>query len=332
MARWQSAIVVNPNAAGRRLWQLNASGDGFVVQGEKSLLASDPLPSGVASKDWKTLLRPKLNIAILPPDRVYLRSVQLPATDISEVKQMVELQLEKLSPLPVTQIVWSAYMMPAIDAKPETLRTVIVIIAGRAAVEEYLGQLEGNGFLADRLEAPGLDQLLALNIREEGVWIVIGAPGEPALAAWWYGGTVQNITFLPLSAGLDRDQQLKTQIEQIAWAGELEGWLPGPPKIHLVATATEAKYWEPVFADGGQEIEVIAPLAEGQLISRSAERVGQRREHELAAAGFYQALPPAIHRRPVDARGLRDAEPVCDWRADLFQRSLRAKTPIQSRT
>ncbi len=164
--------------------------------------------------------------------------------------------------------------MPVVDPKPETLRTVIVIIAGRAAVEEYLGQLEGNGFLADRLEAPGLDQLLALNIRDDGVWIVIGALGEPALAAWWFGGMVQNITFMPISAGLERGQQLKTQIEQIAWAGELEGWLPGSPRIYLVATLTEGKYWESIFADGGQEVNVIAPLPEGQLIARGAQRVG----------------------------------------------------------
>ncbi len=303
MARWQSAIVVNPNAAGRRVWQLGASGDGFVVQGEKSLLASDPLPPGVAAKDWKTLLRPKLNIAILPPDRVFLRAVQLPASEISEIKQMVELQLEKLSPLPVTQIVWSAYMMPAVDAKPETLSTVIVIIAGRAAVEEYLGQLEGNGFLADRLEAPGLDQLLALNIRDEGLWIMIGALGELALAAWWFGGTVQNITYMPISAGLERGQQFKTQIEQIAWAGELEGWLPGPPKIHLVAALTEGKYWESMLAEGGQEVSIIAPLSEGQLIARSAQRAGADESTNLLPPDFAKRY----HQQFVDGLWMRGA-------------------------
>jgi hypothetical protein len=45
---------------------------------------------------------------------------------------------------------------------------------------------------------------------------------------------------------------LKTQIEQIAWAGELEGWLPGPPKIHLVANPAEARFWEPIFKDAGE--------------------------------------------------------------------------------
>jgi hypothetical protein len=162
--------------------------------------------------------------------------------------------------------------MPRPANKPDALQTVIVIIAARSAVEEYLGQLETQGFLADRLEAPGLDQLLALDINQEGVWLVPGAPGEPALVAWCYGGSVQNVTLVALPTGLERGPQLRTQIEQIAWAGELEGWLPGPPRIHLVANPTEAGFWVPVFEQAGDEIRVIPPPPEAQLVARSAQR------------------------------------------------------------
>jgi hypothetical protein len=272
MARWQSANLLHTSAAGRRFWQLSASGDHFTVQAEKALLSSDPLPAGAAAKDWQTLLRPKLNIAWLPPEKVFLRAVQLPAGEAGEISQMVELQMEKLSPLPVTHVVWSLHVMPRPADKPDALQTVIVIIAARSAAEEYLGQLETQGFLADRLEAPGLDQLLAVDIHEEGVWLVPGAPGEPALVAWWYGGSVQNVTLVALPTGQERGPQLRTQIEQIAWAGELEGWLPGPPKIHLVANPTEAGFWVPVFEQAGDEIRVITPLPEAQLVARSAQR------------------------------------------------------------
>src|SRR5580658_8367372 len=112
MARWQSAILLHTSAAGSRLWQLSPSGDGFKVEDEKALLANDPLPSGVATKDWKTLFRRKLNMAWLPPDKAFLRAIQVPACDAAEVSQMVELQMEKLSPLPVTHVVWSVYLMP----------------------------------------------------------------------------------------------------------------------------------------------------------------------------------------------------------------------------
>jgi hypothetical protein len=289
MARWQSAILLHSSAAGRRLWQLSANGDKFAVQSEKALLTNDPLPSGVVGKDWHTLIRPKLNIAWLPADKVFLRAVQLPASEAADILQMVELQLEKLSPLPVTHVVWSVYVMPRPAGKEDALQTVIVIIAARSAVEEFLGQLETQGFLADRLEAPGLDLLLAVDIREEGVWIVPGASGEPALVAWWYGGTIQNITLVTLPPGPERGPQLKTQIEQIAWAGELEGWLAGAPKIHLVANAQEARFWEPVFKDTGEEIDLIAPMPEGQLVARGAER--------CAGDASTNLLPPDFAKR-----------------------------------
>jgi hypothetical protein len=272
MARWQSANLLHTSAAGRRFWQLSASGERFTVQAEKALLANDALPAGAAVKDWQTLFRGKLNIAWLPPEKVFLRAVQLPAGDAAEITQMVELQMEKLSPLSVTHVVWSVYPMPRPVDKPDALQTVIVIVAARSSVEEYLGQLETQGFLADRLEATGLDQLLAVDINDEGVWLVPGAPGEPALVAWCYGGSVQNVTLVALPSGQERGPQLRTQIEQIAWAGELEGWLPGPPKIHLVASPTEAGFWVPIFEQAGDEIRVIAPLPEAQLVARSAQR------------------------------------------------------------
>jgi hypothetical protein len=289
MARAQSAILLHSSPAGRRLWQLSASGDKYIVQSEKPYLSNDPLPSGVVGKDWHTLIRPKLNVAWLPADKVFLRAVQLPASEAADISQMVELQLEKLSPLPVTHVVWSVFLMPRPADKPDALQTVIVIIAARSAVEEFLGQLEAQHFMADRLEAPGLDALLAVDIREEGVWIVPGAAGEPALVAWWYGGFIQNITLVTLTPGPERGPQLKTQIEQIAWAGELDGWLTGTPKIHLVADAQEARFWEPVFKDAGEEIDVIAPLPPAQLVARSAQR--------CASDSTTNLLPPEFAKR-----------------------------------
>jgi hypothetical protein len=286
MARWQSAILLHTGAAGKRLWLLSAAGDRFTVEDEKALLTNDPLPSGAATKDWKTLFRGKLNIAWLPPDKAFLRAIQLPAGDATEVSQMVELQMEKLSPLPVTHVVWSVYLMPRLAEKTDALQTVIVLIAARSAVEEFLGKLEAQGFLADRLEAPGLDQLLALEMPEEGLWIVPGAAGEPALVVWWYGNTVQNLTLVNLPAGPERGPQLKTQIEQIAWAGELEGWLPGPPKIHLVANPPEARFWEPIFEEVGEKIEVITPIPEKQLVARSAQRCARSASTNLLPPEF----------------------------------------------
>jgi hypothetical protein len=275
MSRWYSANVLQALPGGRRLWRFSAKGSRFVFDGDKTLTLQEAPPAGAVGKTWQSLLRPKLNVAWLPPDKVFLRAVQLPGADAAEITSMVELQLEKLSPLPVTHIVWSLYLMPKAEGKPEVLQTVIVIIAARSYVEEFLGGIEEQGFLADRIEAPGLDQLLSVKMNEDGLWIFPGGPGEPALLAWHYGGAIQNLTLLPLPEGPERGEQLKAHVEQIAWAGELEGWLTGAPRIHLVAQPAVAGDWQPMlrsWADGG--VETVPPAAPEELAARSAERTG----------------------------------------------------------
>jgi hypothetical protein len=285
MARLYSANVLATAVGGWRLWQLSASGNRFSVQSEKALLLSERVPPSAAAKSWQNLFRGKLNLAWLPAGKVFLRAVHLPGSDPAEIVQMVELQLEKLSPLPVAQIVWSVYLLPRPAHKPEALQTVIVTIAARSAAEEFLGQLEGSGYLADRLEAPGLDQLLVANIREEGIWIFPGSEDEPVLAAWWFDGTMQNVTMMTLPGGPERGPRLKTQIAQISWAGELEGWLTVSPQIHLVAGPQEAHFWEGVFKEEGEQIKVVPPAPVAQLASFTAQRCAS----DAKGAGL---LPP----------------------------------------
>jgi hypothetical protein len=188
---------------------------------------------------------------------------------------MVELQLEKLSPIPVTQAVWSLHVLPH---SVGDLQTVVVVIASRSVVEEYLGRLEGQGFLADRLELPLLDQLQATPISEDGAWIYPEALGgaNTALVAWWYGGTLQTVDLLMLPSGPDRAAGLRDQLTQMAWAGELEGWLTSPPHWHLVADDVKAMQWEPPLRTGlDQRIEMVTPLPTVMIASLTAKRAAQ---------------------------------------------------------
>src|SRR5262249_58334999 len=134
---------------------------------------------------------------------------------------MVELQLEKLSPLPVAQIVWNIQVLPHTGGN---MQTVVVIIVARNVVEEFLGQLEGQGYLADRLELPVLDQLSATAINEDGAWIYPEALGShnTALVAWWYGGGLQNFDFVTLAAE-NPPQAGHEPLTQMAWPGGTEG-------------------------------------------------------------------------------------------------------------
>ena len=156
------------------------------MQGETTLLLNEPCPPAVVGKDWHTLFRDKLNIAWLPADKVFFRAVQLPSSDPAEVASMVELQLEKLSPLPVTHIVWSIYLLPRLSDKPEALQMVIVIIAARSAVEEFLGAV-GRGRVSCRTawKRPAWSNFCP----QKSMKRECGFSREPpANRLWWSGG------------------------------------------------------------------------------------------------------------------------------------------------
>jgi hypothetical protein len=269
-----SCNVLQVGAQARQLWQFDARGRGFVLNREQTSFAGEPLPARVVTKDWRSLWQRKLNVAWLPPEHVFLRVAQFPLSDLDDTLSMVELQLEKLSPMPVAQIVWSTHVLPHAEGN---LQTVIVMIVSRNTVEEFLGQLEGQGYLADRLELPLLDQLQATTITRDGAWIYPEVAGgrNAALVAWWYGGVLQNLALITLPAA-NRPESLKEQLLQMAWAGELEGWLTAPPAWHLVADAPTAAEWEPALRSGlEQPVEVIAPVPVAGLAALTATRAAK---------------------------------------------------------
>jgi hypothetical protein len=279
-----SCNVLQVGPQSRQLWQFDARGRGFALGREQTSVAGETLPGRFVAKDWRSLFQRKLNVAWLPPEHVFLRVVQFPLSDLIETLSMVELQLEKLSPIPVAQIVWSIHILPHTDSN---LQSVIVMIVSRNTVEEFLGQLEGQGYLADRLELPLLDQLQATTVTRNGAWIYPDTSGarNAALVAWWYGGVLRDLTLLNLPPA-NRPESLKEQLLQMAWAGELEGWLTDPPAWHLVAEPPVAADWEPALRGAlEQPVEVIAPVPAAELAGLTASRA--------ASAGAQANLMPA---------------------------------------
>ena len=284
MARWHSCNVLHTGPTVRRLWQFDARSPDFTLERELAATDGQPLPTHIVAKSWRSLWQPRLNVAILPPESVFLRVIHLPESNFAETLAMVELQLEKLSPIPVTQVVWSLLQLPAgsapvaADATAGRLQTVVVILAERKAVEEFLGVLEGQGYLADRLELGALDQLQVTPVTEDGAWIYPGVWGgtNTALVAWWYGRTLQNLNFLSLPVAGDRAAGLKEQLTQMTWAGELEGWLTGPPAWNLVAAQADVTEWESPLNEALSElVTVSAPVTPAALAALTARRATQ---------------------------------------------------------
>jgi hypothetical protein len=267
--RIHACNVLLAGADTRQLWQFDARNGGVHLNRALTSLPGESLPG--VRKDWSQVWSQRLNIAWLPPEHVFLRVAQFPRADFAETASMVELQLEKLSPLPVTQIVWTLQIVPHASGD---MQTVILVIVSRNIVEEFLGKLEGQGFLADRLEVSLLDQLQATAITEDGAWIYPEGMGgqNQALVAWWYGGVLQNLDIITFPAA-NRAESLKEQVLQMAWAGEMEGWLTAPPSWHLVADETVAAEWEPALRVGlEQPVELVEPLRAPDLAARTAAR------------------------------------------------------------
>jgi len=302
MARWQTCNILQTAPGANRLWQFDARSG--ALHREHSGAPGQPLPGKYVAKSWTSLWQPKLNVAWLPLEKVFLRVVELPKSSFEETLSMAELQLEKLSPIPVAQIVWTLHILP--QASAENLQTVIVVVAERKVVEEYLGRLEAQNYLADRLETPMLDQLETPPATEDGAWIYPASLNgqNAALVAWWFGGALRSLSFIAPPAGADRAKNLQDQFAQLVWAGELEGWLTAQPKFHLVADDAAAGEWETVLHEALNEpVQVAKPLPLQELAARTARRAA-------AAQSGGAALLPAefstrYHQQFVDRLWLR---------------------------
>ena len=274
-SRWHSCNVLHLGADARQLWQFGIGNGHVAAHTEQRLAPPALLPGRLVNKDWSTLWRGKLNIAWLPPEQVFLRVVHLPKCEAAEVRSMIELRLEKISPLPANQTTWSFELVPQSVGE---LQAVIVIIAQRAAVEDFLGRLETAGYLADRLELPLLHQLQATPIEGEGAWIHLQPveTGTVGLVAWWYGGELRQVNLLNLPEGEPGAAALGDQLNKIAWAGEIEGWLTGPPRWHLVADSAASSVWEPALRQWTSEpiecADARAPQAMAALTAQRAAR------------------------------------------------------------
>jgi hypothetical protein len=243
--------VLQTSPLGKHLWQFGEDGGKAVVASNLTLGPEKPAPANLAAKNWGTLWQPRLNIAWLPADQVFLRVVQLPQADASEIGSMLEFQLEKLSPLPVAQIVWS---FEIVGSREINNITAIVIIVSRDSVEERVGVLEKEGYQPDRLELPHVYQLTSEVPETDGVWLYPWKEGgkEFCIAAWWFTGTMRNLQLIHLPSLGDRAAALQEQLLKTAWAGEMEGWLNFPIRWHVAAPAGEADEWQKTFQNWTQ--------------------------------------------------------------------------------
>ena len=264
--------MLEPATEGSRLCQFSVSSKKVKLSGDLRVADLIELPAKAVGKDWRDLLSRKLNIATLPPEKVFLRVVELPECEPDELLPMVEFQIEDLSPLPMAQAVWSAEAVPG-STGTEGNQTVLVMIAERGVVEGRLDELEAVNYLADRVEVPLLRELVPGEPREDGahIQLVQGADSVLALVSWWFAGRLRDVNSFNLPDIAASRDELVEKINSVALAGEVAGWMPDEPACHLAKRGDVAADWNTALAKCFGRIREVEPMSEVDLATAAVE-------------------------------------------------------------
>lgn len=268
----------------------------------RDTLLDEPVPAKHLDRDASQMWRPHCqNDAWLPAEQVFFCVLQLPHCGEAELPGMVELQLDKISPLPSAQTVWTFERVPVFRTD-RAQQTVVVMIAERSVVERYAGELERVGYRPDRMEPAVLHQVMAApqgGALPDGAWIYPRFTDSQVhcTVAWWDEGVLQNITQISLSSR-EHLNELTSHLTATTWAGELEGWLTGETDWHLVAVNDDAEEWLGVLNDwAGKGVQVEEPPESNALAAAAAARA----ERPLVEGNLLPAdLRARYHRDDVD--------------------------------
>lgn len=231
------------------------------------------LPRKLVAKGWPELIRPRLNIAWLGEQPVFIQLVHLPTDTPAEVPAMLELQLEKLSPLPIGQIVWSYEILP--QRAPDGL-PVLVLIAERSVLDATLGGLEAQGVFSDRIESPLLPLIVRTDFSVDGAYLFVFRSGakRTCLIGWAAEGALRVLNVVNLAEDERWVRQLVDELNREAWAGELEGWASAAPSFHLVADEVTINEWRTSLEEAlGATITPHVRPTDPELAALSARRV-----------------------------------------------------------
>jgi hypothetical protein len=294
--------VVDCSSGRQQFWRFTGSKNQMKLVDVRETESGEKIPGKHLDRDASQMWRAHCqNDAWLPADKVFFRVLHLPSCNAREVPSMVEMQLEKVSPLPLGRAVWSFEVVPVHRADREQ-QTVVVMLAERSVVEECVGELEKAGYFPDRLEAAVIHQVMATpegGERPDGAWIYPRFLEERVVCtvAWWDEGVLQNITQIILSSAKHLNE-LTEQLTAATWAGEMEGWLTGSTHWHLVIASEHGEQWLPTLNEwAGQGVQIKPPPDASALAAACATRAARPLEQG-------NLMPPErradYHRRDVD--------------------------------
>lgn len=298
---FQACHIVTRLSQGLSLQSFQARGKAFQRVKEIQAGEQDAFPRVRYDKTWRDTFTSKLSIALLPGAEVFFRVLNLPTTEISEIAGMVELQIERISPLPPNQIFWTWEVLPSNPISSRSGTTVLVSLVEQKYLHQFSNDLESRHFYADRIAPDNLTALIRIPVQPELVRIYASQRGNrhEALVQWWVDGQLHHISQL-LESSLERLISLVDQeIRQTFWAGQMDGWVDQLPPIEVETQTEQHALWA-----GLKEMLGIEKLAYSQPPTHheSTARLAELFGHGLLTTDLAPPeLKKAYRNRQIDS-------------------------------
>ncbi|HUI08037.1 MAG TPA: pilus assembly protein PilM [Verrucomicrobiae bacterium] len=167
----RSWAAVAFGASSLELTTARVEGANVQVLQQASANAAPPAGTQDAAPQWQVaaqLLRRQFDphehrvVTSVSCEDVLCQTLRLPATEPAELKQMINLQVDDLTPLPLEEVVYSFEPLETVEGQTR----VLVAIAPRAAVNERVAALETAGLPPEIVSVDALAMFRALSRRQ----------------------------------------------------------------------------------------------------------------------------------------------------------------------
>jgi hypothetical protein len=273
------------------LWHF-AIRDRQLSQKARTLHGEDaPMPSMQVEQAWRQFFSKRLNLTWLANEHLYLRVLHLPACeDHDEIKQILEFQLEKISPVPVHQIVWSFELLPCPDPNQQT---VLLALAESHAIESLLSKLDTLGYQTDWISFAALHGLADFKPQGDCIrvaWQPRNEASADCMISWHIQGWAREVGLIHIPSDQRGAKALIAHLNHTAWTGELEGWLQEAPKVIFEGPGEPPTPWQEATSQWTSHgIEQQTAPEPDQLSQRGAQR-------SILGQSSINLMPPSIHR------------------------------------
>jgi len=255
-SRGWAAIAFGPS--GLELTTARSEGAGVSVLQQSSASAVPPAGTADAAPQWQQAaqsLRQQFDprehrvVTSVSCENVLCQILRLPATEPAELKQMLDLQIDSITPLPLEEVVYSFEALAAADGQTR----VLVAIARKAEVNERVEALESAGLPPEVVSVDALAMFRALARRNQlaqddrlNVLVILGAVSADVIV---YSQVVP-LTVRSLILGADGESVLREELQRTfvaAEAGQPERMTGG---VIFIAPGEELKTFAEKVANG----------------------------------------------------------------------------------